>query len=366
MCCRYLQQSGYSAAPHEFICFTLMLAQWSDSSQSELLLKDDCYFVFGGDAGDKRDGTIRFVKLMIKLKQRYPDRVFLLVGNRDQNKLRFLSELTQEDLHFPELPTASWMTGVCRDCRQFIKEAAVAQGRAPSLDEVSESLILEMNTMATRLRWILHCTMGSQQDFEFRRRELALLAGKTVDDIDDDAVVFSFYHSVADADGFMRQYMQLGQLAVVIDCTLYVHGGVYGVFDKSKGVQGCVGLLPRGDDVANQVQVDSLDEWVQELNQWMRLQVAACISNPEYSANRSTRAGQALFLYGTYTPNPSVIMARMLDDSSMPLPMPEDTATQLKKWGLCRVVCGHTPHGNAPTVFTSQGVQVSSLMRSQA
>ena len=88
--------------------------------------------MFGGDAGDKRDGTIRFVKLMIKLKQRYPDRVFLLVGNRDQNKLRFLSELTQEDLHFPQLPTASWMTGVCRDCRQFIKEAAVAQGRAPS------------------------------------------------------------------------------------------------------------------------------------------------------------------------------------------------------------------------------------------
>ncbi len=48
--------------------------------------------------------------LMIKLKQRYPDRVFLLVGNRDQNKLRLLPELTQQDLHFPELPTASWMS----------------------------------------------------------------------------------------------------------------------------------------------------------------------------------------------------------------------------------------------------------------
>ena len=337
-----------------------MLAQWSDSSQSELLLKDDCYFVFGGDAGDKRDGTIRFVKLMIKLKQRYPDRVFLLVGNRDQNKLRFLSELTQEDLHFPELPTASWMTGVCRDCRQFIKEAAVAQGRAPSLDEVSESLILEMNTMATRLRWILHCTMGSQQDFEFRRRELALLAGKTVDDIDDDAVVFSFYHSVADADGFMRQYMQLGQLAVIIDSTLYVHGGVYGVFDKSKGLQSCVGLVPSGDDLLNQTFVENRDDWVLQLNQWMQSQVAAIIASPAYDAGRVTRRGQALFLYGSYSPTPSVIMARMLDDASMPLPAPEHVASKLKKWGLHRVVCGHTPHGNAPTIFASHGVEVLS------
>jgi hypothetical protein len=197
-------------------------AQWNDSSQTELLLKDGCYFVFGGDAGDKRDGTIRFVTLMIKLKQRYPDRVFLLVGNRDQNKLRLLSELTQQDLHFPELPTASWMTGVCRVYRLFIQELAVKQGLASSIDKVHDSTITQLNTMPNRLRWILGCTMGSYGDFEFRRQELALLGGKSVGEIDDDSVVSSFYGSVADTNGFMRQYMQLGQLAVVIDCTLYV------------------------------------------------------------------------------------------------------------------------------------------------
>ena len=52
--------------------FTHVRIQWSDDAKSELVLKDGCYFVFGGDAGDKRDGTIRFVKLMVKLKQRYP------------------------------------------------------------------------------------------------------------------------------------------------------------------------------------------------------------------------------------------------------------------------------------------------------
>ena len=295
---------------------------------------------------------------MVKLKQRYPDRVFLLVGNRDQNKLRFLSELTQQDLQSCLPPLPPGVTGAGKDCRQYIKELAVKQGLAPSADEVSESQVADLNTMANRLRWILDCTMGSVGDFEFRKQELALLAGRAVSDIDDAAVVASFYGSVADDDGFMRQYMQLGQLAVVIDCTLYVHGGVYGTFDKSKGVQGCVGLVPRGDDLANQVSVENRDDWVRELNTWMSAQVAACIRNPAYSADRSTRVGHALFLYGSYSPTPSVIMARMLNDSSMPLPIPEDCAALLKKWGLCRVVCGHTPHGNAPTVFTSHGVQV--------
>ncbi len=114
----------------------------------------------------------------------------------------------------------------------------------------------------------------------------------------------------------------------------------------------------RGDDITNQARVDSLGDWVMNLNQWMSEQVAACLSDPAYNADRTSRAGQALFLYGTYTPNPSVIMARMLDDSSMPLAVPQAVADQLKVWGIRRVISGHTPHGNAPTVFTSNGIQV--------
>jgi hypothetical protein len=321
-------------------------------------LKEGCFFVFGGDAGDKRDGTIRFVKLMVKLKQRYHDRVFLLVGNRDQNKLRFLSELTQQDLNACIPPLPPGVTGAAKDCLQYLKELAVLQGAVKAAEEVSEDVVARMNTMPNRLRWILDCTMGSVGDFEYRRQEMALLSGRPASDIDDDAVVASFYNSVADEDGFMRQYMQLGQLAVVLDSTLYVHGGVYGVFDKSKGLQSCVGLVPSGDDLLNQSFVENRDDWVLQLNQWMHSQVAAIIASPAFDAGRVTRHGQALFLYGSYSPTPSVIMARMLDDASMPLEMPEGAASLLKKWGLCRVVCGHTPHGNAPTVFTRHGVEV--------
>ncbi len=36
-----------------------------------------------------------------------------------------------------------------------------------------------------------------------------------------------------------------------------------------------------------------------------------------------------------------------------------DVASALKSWGICRVVTGHTPLGNAPTVFSNH--EVSSL-----
>ena len=54
--------------------------------------------MFGGDAVDKGNGDIRFVRAMLRLKKRYPDRVHLIVGNRDCNKLRFGTELTKEAL----------------------------------------------------------------------------------------------------------------------------------------------------------------------------------------------------------------------------------------------------------------------------
>ncbi len=237
------------------------------------------------------------------------------------------------------------------------------QGMAASVDEASEDMVQALNTMANRLRWILDCTMGSVGDFEFRRNELALLSDREASDVSDDDVVASFYKSVADADGFMRRYLELGQLAVVIDCTLYVHGGVYGVFDAAKGIQSCVGLVPNGDDLVNQLSFEDRDEWALSLNDWMRSQVAAVVAAPAFSADRSSRSGQALFLYGSYSPTPSVIMARMLDDVSMPLHIPQDTAAHLKRWGLSRVVSGHTPHGNTPTVFSSHGVQVRAVPR---
>ena len=50
---------------------------------------------------------------------------------------------------------------------------------------------------------------------------------------------------------------------------------------------------------------------------------------------------------------PSCAMSRHLDGSGMPLPMGEGLATRLYDGGVRRLLLGHTPHGNCPTVIKS-------------
>lgn len=73
-----------------------------DPESGEVKLRDNSGFVFGGDSVDKGSYDIRFVKDLLNLKKKNPDRVVLLIGNRDANKLRFHSELHDEFIkNFP-------------------------------------------------------------------------------------------------------------------------------------------------------------------------------------------------------------------------------------------------------------------------
>jgi hypothetical protein len=54
-----------------------------------LELREDCFFVYGGDTCDRGCGDLQVLKDLISLKETYPTRVHLLMGNRDINKLRF-------------------------------------------------------------------------------------------------------------------------------------------------------------------------------------------------------------------------------------------------------------------------------------
>ena len=72
-----------------------------ENGTCKLVLKEGCYFVHGGDVVDKGNGDIRLCRQLVDLKKRYPNRVYLLVGNRDLNKLRFSAELSEDDMKRP-------------------------------------------------------------------------------------------------------------------------------------------------------------------------------------------------------------------------------------------------------------------------
>jgi hypothetical protein len=70
----------------------------SRTAAGVLELRDNCYIVYGGDTCDRGCGDLQVLNDLIYLKETYPDRVHLLMGNRDINKLRFAVALTPQVL----------------------------------------------------------------------------------------------------------------------------------------------------------------------------------------------------------------------------------------------------------------------------
>jgi len=230
------------------------------------------YFVFGGDAFDKGDDET-VTRLLIAIKDRHPDRVFLLLGNRDLNKLKLSSELCSMEVASTDprlIPRSFWFPAdlfpartpvtyadwlyarakaQLQDERRAVTERANQEshieadagverktnGLAEAQDDVNEVApteediqrrIDELNTPVNKLKWMLDHTMGCQGTFELRRKEIAHRRGSPINEVTDEDVFRSFRESVLSPDGFVRNYLIRGQLAAVIDNTLFVHGGL--------------------------------------------------------------------------------------------------------------------------------------------
>ena len=223
-------------------------------------------------AVDKGTGDIRFVRHMLQLKTAYPDRVHLIMGNRDCNKLRLHTELseegmraTAEDASFPY-----WVPDKDR-----VTPAAACKAEGGSLE-----------SRADRLRWMLKHTMGADGAFDRRRAELALLGGAGPGEITDDAVVESYLASVREG-GWMLGYLESGQLAYSYGKTLFVHGAV---------TPDNIGWVPGAAHPSA-----SLPLWVDELNAWAAGQVAeyrAALQRPQGAFSYTDRPGHGLMDYG--------------------------------------------------------------------
>jgi hypothetical protein len=153
--------------------------------------------------------------------------------------------------------------------------------------------------------------------------------------------------------GFMRRYIELGQLAHIHGNALFVHGGIVG--------GGCepdthaVGAMPPSAVAPGEPneRIDDVHEWVAALNAWKDAQVEEWIRQPEWSGERpqpelSARSsasddvtphgslvktpwrtrddyvlsggGQALQDYGLFTDNgPTVVLGRHLQKTGMPV-----------------------------------------------
>jgi hypothetical protein len=283
----------------------------------------DTGFVYGGDSQDKGIGDIRFVKMLLAFKKRYPERVKFIIGNRDGNKIRLCSELNIDLNDENILNDREWQYWVERSKRVTPQDFLTKNG-------------LE-NTWPNRLKWLLKETMGAEGAFERRKMELAIIRGQQTENITDDEVVQS-YRDECDPrkskDNFMLQYLQKAKVAHIFGSTIFVHGGI-----NPKNI----GRVPGKANADTSARV-----WVKELNQWARNELQNFTNEP-----RNPEMGKGLTNYGSSengNHGATVTYSNYLQNGNAQH-IPKAVQTFMLRNKISGVVSGHQPHGDCPVVI---------------
>ena len=318
--------------------------EWVDSKKNRLRFKQkDSMFVFGGDCQDRGIGDIRFVNLLLNFKSEYPDRVEFIIGNRDANKIRISSELSEK----------IYATGVAD--RKAESKYLTKYDNFPYWVNKDERITLRkyLNDnnfkidAVSRLKYILDYTMGSNDSFDKRRKELSIILNKSPDLISDNDIVTSFLNSVSPNpknikntnDNYLLKYLKSGKIAYIFGEHIFVHGAI----NKNN-----IGYIPNNKNI-----VDDVDMWVSGLNKWFQKDLKEYMANPEYGGISKRRKGYKIIDYAVPSDNKTVVYSDNLKNGNGQY-INAKVIKYLNKGGIHSIISGHRPHGDCPLVLRSK------------
>lgn len=320
----------------------------SRDDERGLFVREDCVFVFGGDAIDrggsadsKGQGDLKILEDLVSLKKRCPDQVDLIIGNRDANKIRLPYELHPSVL--------------ARRARAFWAE----DKRDISFEKGPEK-------RAVRLRdFVFPATMGAPVAFEARRTELK---ARGLPHSDDDVVVS--YLDTLNRGGLLAEFLSLAQLASIRGDVAFVHGGV---------TPTNLGFVPprrhsSPEDMGT--MVDDVKSWIEALNAFAKDEVADFLKTCDsYLALPSIDPWSWTSGYKHDQPGSRLTQycsGRMADGQDArsviycsyvaggkPFPPDPNVERALAEAGIRLLVVGHQPYADAP--YFSHGSRVSVL-----
>lgn len=322
---------------HKYVRLSKVIA-WVDSKKNRLKFKqDNSMFVFGGDAQDRGIGDIRFTNLLLDFKKEYPDRVEFIIGNRDANKIRIYSELSEKinnnSAHLSKYDKFPYW---------------VNKKERVTLRNYLEQNNYEIN-IVNRLKYILEYTMGSSGSFEKRRAELAILLNKSASSISDEDIVASFLNSVAPHpvnvkntnDNYLLKYLQYGKIAYIFGEHIFVHGAI----NKNN-----MGYVPSGGKLIEDVHL-----WVSSLNNWYHKELNEYMLNPECGGITKKRKGYKIIDYSVPSDNRTVVYSDNLKNGNGNY-INSKVIKYLNKSGIHSIISGHKPHGDCPLVLRSKNL----------
>lgn len=334
--------------------------------------EDNTMLVYGGDVWDRGGSDLYVIRQLLDLQRRHQGRVHFIMGNRDLNKMRILSELGCTDEKMPTHEGVYWLKGTGR------------------LGDPLLNTCVAQSSSSQRLKWMLAQTMGSPNAFELRRNELQRERGQHVTDED----VVASYRRSCHPTGEMGQYLKSAHLALRLGSILFLHGALPLTHSTLKQVcEQDVAVhdfwtdfkfaMPWSNQGSTNSNPRTVDEWLEALEKFARDRVSKwqeyvtkLENEPGYQQDRvwSTRGGynywpsgqrfEDLIQYGMgWTPdrrrNPTVVYSSWLknglpvhflpDVSSMEDVMYASlTAEFFKAASLQLIVSGHQPHGDMP------------------
>lgn len=290
--------------------------------------------VFGGDLMDRGPHSVRLIRYLLNLKALYPDRVILLQGNRDLNKLSFLFEARD-----------SMKAASNTEYRTFLETKATEAGEGPDAIE-------RYNTPANQVEWWAK-KFGLWKAVEFHQQELREIYSRE----------FTLTEAATDYHDFITnpnreflKYVRAGQLA-------YIH------VSAKESVQAFMhgGLPAQNGFVPDSAKTyENIVEWANELNRWGRSSVDLILDGVKTGrlsdqARKFVIYSDALFDSSTQSvwkhDNSVIYGQRYKEDGNFRLPTPENLQW-LKSNRVDLMVLGHSPAGNVPTPLRGDGLMV--------
>lgn len=285
--------------------------------------------VFGGDLPDRGPDSVKLVQWLVDLKKRYPERVTLLWGNRDLNKLGLLRDL-------PDLES-------CREpgYRAWL-EHKYPDDTAPETH----------NTLENRVEYWLE-SKGNKGALERHRKELEELAKRPVTAAE---AARDFVDRVKPGGAFF-EYLRWGQIIHLDRNVVYVHGGV---------TRENMGIVPGRTE-----RLADAREWIEELNAWGRSELDKIAA--AYGADgMGGHIPQTLLSYGDAIWDPEALRADggkgavFMNDQSVIYNFRQTEAGNFRapgrevvdyfaRAGIDTEINGHSPFGDVPGPIKSSG-----------
>lgn len=291
------------------------------------------HLIFGGDLPDRGPDSIKLRKWFMSLKEQYPDRVTLIWGNRDLNKLDLARQLVALDQNMSD-KYKDWL----------VKKITSEGGVVPTEPEKLLALLNSQNNKTNQIQWWMDFN-GTSKGLEFHRQELEELTKRSVSlaEAADDMA-----RSLDPKDGEFFKYLKMGGLSDVVDGHIgVVHGGI---------TKQNMGVVP---GVTENL---SPKKWLPRLKQFGHDELE--LFQKDLAAGRTNSSSKVLY-YGDAIWNDEwkkviandqsvVYPIRVKADGNFRLPENE-VMEYLSKDGIDTVVKGHDPVGNTPLPLKKDG-----------